>query len=93
MLASRPPACKSEPDGAASDGATALYQCNYYDLTVMQSIHQLGNVSGYTHGPVVTFPGDYPISHVRFYSNGSFQSLTGGAGWALTIHLFKRILP
>ena len=77
VLGGRPPSCKSEPDGAASDGGTALYKCKYYDLTVMQSIYQLGNVSGYIYGPIVNFPGDYPVSYVRFYSNEEFHSLTG----------------
>ena len=77
VLKGRAPACKSEADSAFSDGGTALYKCKYYDLTVMQSIYQLGNVSGYIYGPIVNFPGDYPVSYVRFYSNEEFHSLTG----------------
>ena len=75
VLRGFPPACKSEPDSAMSDGGTALYKCKYYDLTVMQSIYQVGDVYGAIYGPIVTFPGDYPISFVRFYSNDSLRAL------------------
>jgi hypothetical protein len=77
VLQGRPPACKSEPDSAFSDGGTALYKCKHYELTVMQSLYTIGNVRGYIYGPIVTFPGDYPISYVRFYSNEEFMALTG----------------
>ena len=62
----------------ASDGGTAVYNCEHYDLVVMQSIYQVGDVTGVLYGPIVTFPGDYPISFVRFYSNDSIRALLYG---------------
>ena len=75
VLRGLPPACKSEPDSAFSDGGTSLYKCKYYDLTVMKSIYQVGNVYGVMYGPIVTFPNDYSISYVRFYSDEALRTL------------------
>lgn len=75
VLQGKEPACKNAPDSADSDGGTAQYACQGYDLTVMQSLYRLGDVPGYLYGPIVTFQGDYSISLVRFYSNEELQAL------------------
>ena len=75
VVQGRAPACKDEPDSAESDGGTAHYECDEYRLTVMQSMYRVGDISGYIYGPIVTFPGDYPVSFVRFYSNEEFMRL------------------
>lgn len=78
VLKGRAPACKSEADSAFSDGGTALYKCKYYDLTVTQSIYQIGDTYGVMYGPIVTFPNDYSVSYVRFYSNEALRELKSG---------------
>ncbi|WP_145985560.1 hypothetical protein [Marilutibacter maris] len=75
VLGGHPPACKDAPDSGESDGGTTHYECEYYDLTVMQSMYRVGDVNGYIYGPIITFPGDYPISHVRFYSGEELSAL------------------
>jgi hypothetical protein len=75
VLRGLPPACKSEPETAFSDGGTSVYKCKYYDLTVMSSIYQVGDVYGTMYGPIVTFPDDYSISYVRFYRNEELRAL------------------
>jgi len=75
VLRGYPPACKDSPDSGESDGGTLHYRCKHYKLTVMRSIYQVGNVQGFIYGPVITFPGDYPISYVRFYSSDELTAL------------------
>ncbi|WAC62279.1 hypothetical protein OVA13_12880 [Pseudoxanthomonas sp. SL93] len=75
VLRGHPPACKDSPDSGESDGGTLHYKCKHYDLTVMRSIYQVGDVYGFIYGPIVTFPGDYPISYVRFYSSQELSAL------------------
>ena len=75
VLRGHPPACNDSPDSGESDGGTLHYKCKHYDLTVMRSIYQVGDVHGFIYGPIVTFPGDYPISYVRFYSNEELDAL------------------
>ncbi|MBJ7576264.1 hypothetical protein [Luteimonas sp. MC1828] len=75
VIRGHPPACKDSPDSGESDGGTLHYKCKYYDLTVMRSIYQVGDVYGFIYGPVVTFPDDYPISYVRFYSGKELSAL------------------
>jgi hypothetical protein len=70
-----PPACKAEPDSAFSDGGTAIYECKHYQLTVMKSLYQVGDSNGFIYGPIIKFPGDYPISDVRFYTDSELQLL------------------
>jgi len=74
-LRGQPPTCKDTADSGESDGGTLHYKCKHYDLTVMQSIYRIGDLSGYIYGPIITFPGDYPISYVRFFSNDEFDAL------------------
>jgi hypothetical protein len=76
----QPPTCKTQPDSADSDGGTAVYECKHYNLMVMKSIYQVGDNYGYIYGPVITFPGDYPISDVRFYTTTELQALLGRNG-------------
>jgi hypothetical protein len=73
----QPPTCKAKPDSAFSDGGTAIYECKHYKLLVMKSIYQVGDNYGYIYGPIITFPGDYPISDVRFYTSAELQALLG----------------
>jgi hypothetical protein len=75
-----PPTCKAEPDISVSDDGTAIYKCKHYQLMVMKSIYQVGDNSGYIYGPIITFPGDYPISDVRFYTTTELQALLGRNG-------------
>ena len=75
VLRGHPPACKDSPDSGESDGGTLHYKCKYYDLTVMRSIYQLGHEYGFLYGPIIEFPGDAPISYVRFYSNEHLEAL------------------
>ena len=75
-----PPTCKDEPDSAFSDGGTALYECKHYQLMVMKSNYHVGDNQGYIYGPVITFPGDYPISDVRFYTTAELQALLNRSG-------------
>ena len=75
VLRGQPPACKDTADSGESDGGTLHYKCKHYDLTVMRSIYQIGDLSGYIYGPIVTFPDDYPISYVRFFSNDELNAL------------------
>ena len=80
VLRGRPPACKDSPDSADSDGGTAYYKCEHYDLTVMRSLYKLGNVHGYLYGPIVTIHENYPISYVRFYSGEQLEALLKQGG-------------
>ena len=75
VLRGHPPACKDSPDSGESDGGTLHYKCEHYDLTVMRSIYMIGDVHGFIYGPIITFPGDYPISYVRFYSGEELSAL------------------
>jgi len=70
-----PPTCKAEPDSAFSDGGTAIYECKHYQLVVMKSLYHIGDNNGYLYGPTITFPGDHPISDVRFYTDAELQLL------------------
>jgi hypothetical protein len=76
----QPPLCKTQPNSADSDGGTAVYECKHYKLMVMKSIYQVGDNYGYIYGPIITFPGDYPISDVRFYTTAELQALLGRNG-------------
>jgi hypothetical protein len=75
-----PPTCKTEPDIAISDGGSAIYECKHYKLMIMKSLYQVGDDSGYIYGPIITFPGDYPISDVHFYTDAELQTLLKNNG-------------
>jgi len=75
VLRGYPPDCAADPTSALSDGGTLTYKCKGYDLTVLQRLHKVGDIYGVIYGPVVTFPGDYPVSYVRFFTNEQLTAL------------------
>lgn len=75
VLRGYPPDCTTDPASALSDGGTLTYKCKGYDLTVLQRLHKVGDIYGTIYGPVVTFPGDYQISYVRFFTNEQLTTL------------------
>ena len=46
----------------------------------MRSICRIGGVQGFLYGPVITFPDDYPISYVRFFSDKDLNALLEHSG-------------
>jgi hypothetical protein len=75
VLQGQPPACKASSVSGESDGGTLHYKCDRYGITVMRSIYRIGDVQGFLYGPIITFPDDYPISYVRFFSDKDFDAL------------------
>ena len=46
----------------------------------MRSIYRIGGVQGFLYGPIITFPDDYPISYVRFFTDKDFNALLEHSG-------------
>jgi hypothetical protein len=80
VLHGKSPACNASSVSGESDGGTLHYKCDHYDITVMRSICRIGGVQGFLYGPVITFPDDYPISYVRFFSDKDLNALLEHSG-------------